>query len=186
MKAPKGYKLSDEVINITAKYDNDKTKTVVVDETMVDEFDKVTVKVNKVDEKKKAITGKDFEFTLYEDDCKTEIKKTKGDEKTGEATFKDLTIGDYCIKETKEPKGYTLSNEATKVSVKEYGKVFFNGKEVNPDEGQTIVYSMDFTNKEEVHTGVNTSSSKFVTMGIVSGIVAVALAGIALLKRKSN
>ena len=108
LKAPKGYKLSDEVINITAKYDNDKTKTVVVDETMVDEFDKVTVKVNKVDEKKKAITGKDFEFTLYEDDCKTEIKKTKGDEKTGEATFKDLTIGDYCIKETKEPKGYTL------------------------------------------------------------------------------
>lgn len=186
LKAPKGYKLSDEVINITAKYDNDKAKTVVVDETMVDEFDKVTVKVNKVDEKKKAITGKDFEFTLYEDDCKTEIKKTKGDEKTGEATFKDLTIGDYCIKETKEPKGYTLSNEATKVSVKEYGKVFFNGKEVNPDEGQTIVYSMDFTNKEEVHTGVNTSSGKFVKMGIVSGITAAILAGIALLKHKKE
>ena len=45
---------------------------------------------------------------------------------------------------------------------------------------------MDFTNKEEVHTGVNTSSGKFVKMGIVSGIAAVVLAGIALLKRKSN
>lgn len=186
IKAPKGYKLSNEKIEINATYKDGKSSSVVVEKTMEDEFDDITVKVNKVDENGKAITGKDFEFTLYEDDCSTKIETVKGDEKTGTATFEDLDIGKYCIKETKQPEGYTLSNEATKVSVEEYGKVYFNGEEVNPDEGQTIVYSLNFTNKEEVHTGLQTGTGKLVVMGAASGVALIAVTGLALRNKRKD
>ena len=186
IQAPKGYKVSKESILVELKYENDKINLVKFDKEVPNDFQELEFKVFKTDEKGKPITGKDFEFGLYEPDCKTEIQKVNGDDKTGTATFEDLTIGDYCVKETKAPEGFKKSEEEVKLNIKEYGEVYVNDKKA--DEEGTNIYGVTYKNdkieeKEEVETGVSNNMFVWLISGISAGLVAISAI---LMKNRKN
>ncbi|GAA0236427.1 SpaA isopeptide-forming pilin-related protein [Metaclostridioides mangenotii] len=124
--APEGYLLSNEVYkfqianskeskNINYNYKNISVKGDII--------------FNKLNENEKPLKG--AEFTLYKaSDISFESPiDTSISDKNGNVKFKDIDYGEYVIKETKAPKGYTLNERILKATINENGKVVT----ANPD-----------------------------------------------------
>jgi len=124
--APEGYLLSNEIYkfqianskeskNINYNYKNISVKGDII--------------FNKLNENEKPLKG--AEFTLYKaSDISFESPiDTSISDKNGNVKFKDIDYGEYVIKETKAPKGYTLNERILKATINENGKVVT----ANPD-----------------------------------------------------
>lgn len=137
--------------------------------------------INKVDAStNQNITGKDFEFTMYDDqDCKNVVQTVQGNTSDGVAEFL-VHYGTFYIKETKAPEKYVLSDEMVKVSFTEDG-FYINDKKVDLNENNAYSFIYKNTPVEDVNTGLKNHMMEY-------GIAAcgAALVMIALKKRKKN
>lgn len=57
------------------------------------------------------------EYTVYRDEKMTDVVGTIKTDASGKGTLENLQAGEYYLKETKAPKGYTVANELTKFSI---------------------------------------------------------------------
>lgn len=116
--APTGFYVAESV-EFTVSEDKEDQKVEMKDAPILTD-----IVITKVDSKTgKAITGKDFKFSLYSDaECKNKIATVNGNTETGIATFEDLRYGTYYVKETGAPLGYKLSGEVVKVVLDDNAK----------------------------------------------------------------
>ncbi|WP_251861474.1 SpaA isopeptide-forming pilin-related protein [Clostridium sp. Marseille-Q2269] len=126
-KAPEGYNISNEILKASIKENGTTVKAnpYSISNTKI----RGNIEFTKQGEDKKLLQG--AEFKIYEEtDEKFEkpIQKAISDE-NGHVEFKNIEYGNYNIKETKAPRGYNISHEVLKVSIKENGKVV----KVNPE-----------------------------------------------------
>ncbi|MBU5308090.1 hypothetical protein KQI18_09900 [Clostridioides mangenotii] len=120
-KAPEGYELTNNVLkaSITTNGETVKTNPVSISNTKT----KGSIEFTKLGENKERLKG--AEFTLYkETDTKFESPiDTAVSDRNGLVKFKNVEYGSYVIKETKAPKGYTLSDKVLKAIVSKNKKV---------------------------------------------------------------
>ncbi|WP_304340593.1 SpaA isopeptide-forming pilin-related protein, partial [Metaclostridioides mangenotii] len=138
--APEGYLLSDEVYKFQIA-NSKESKSITYN------YKNISVKgdiiFNKLNENEKPLRG--AEFTLYKaSDISFENPiDTSISDKNGDVKFKDIDYGEYVIKETKAPTGYTINEKILKATINENGKVVT----ANPDSvsNTKIRGSIEFT-----------------------------------------
>jgi LPXTG-motif cell wall-anchored protein/uncharacterized repeat protein (TIGR01451 family) len=118
-RAPKGFNLSDEILN--AEVNGTETGKTYKAGTITDTKIKASIKIKKLDQDGKVLQG--AEFTLY--DSNNNALKTVVSDKDGIIVFNDVLYGEYYIKETKAPEGYVSSSDIIKVSIMENGVVYY-------------------------------------------------------------
>ena len=138
------------------------------------------VLINKVDSTtQKNITGKDFEFTMYEDkDCTKTADVEKGNTENGTAQFM-IHYGTYYIKETKAPAKYKMSDEVVKVTFN-FDGLYVNDKLVETGDNFTYSYAYADTPEDDVNTGLKSNGTLYLLMG------GAAIICIALLRNKKT
>ena len=120
-KAPEGYELTNKILKASITTDGEAVKTNPV--SISNTKTKGSIEFTKLGENKEKLKG--AEFTLYKETdtkFKNPIDKAVSD-RNGLVKFKNVEYGNYVIKETKAPKGYTLSDKLLKASVSENKKV---------------------------------------------------------------
>lgn len=133
------------------------------------------IKVNKVDSKtKRNILNKDFEFTLYSDkECTKRIAKASIDTTFGFACYENIPEGISYIKESKAPKGYSLSNQVIKVERKN-DELYVDDQKV--DLYECFLAEISYENTPETpNTSVVTNMSYFMITGLLSGALLIML-----------
>jgi uncharacterized repeat protein (TIGR01451 family) len=138
--APEGYLLSDEVYKFQIA-NSKESKSITYN------YKNISVKgdiiFNKLNENEKPLRG--AEFTLYKaSDISFESPiDTSISDKNGDVKFKGIDYGEYVIKETKAPTGYTINEKILKATINENGKVVT----ANPDSvsNTKIRGSIEFT-----------------------------------------
>ncbi|WP_322413439.1 prealbumin-like fold domain-containing protein, partial [Clostridium perfringens] len=118
-RAPKGFNLSDEILNV--EVNGTETGKTYKAGTITDTKIKSSIKIKKLDQDGKVLQG--AEFTLY--DSNNNALETVVSDKDGIIVFNDVIYGDYYIKETKAPDGYVSSRDIIKVSIIENGVVYY-------------------------------------------------------------
>lgn len=109
IKAPDGYKLTTEEMEITIK-DGESNKVIEVkNENAI-----ANIKFKKADEKGRILTNAIFE--LIDENDKT--IQTSISDKNGIVEFKNVQVGNYTVKEFQAPTGYSKSDEIANVSIK--------------------------------------------------------------------
>lgn len=164
-----GYALNTEIIEIDARNPKN-TDTIHIEKVLENDFNTISICVNKVDQNNNVIKNNRFEFGLYKDkECKELIESKINEDNAGYVQFDDLDVGTYYIKEITAPNGYKLSDEVVCVQVKEYGQVLINEKEVKTDEER--VYSLSYKNERipEIQTGLQNNTTLFVALIAISG-----------------
>lgn len=116
-KAPDKYTLNGTEYPATIDKDMQIVE-VVVTNTII----KGRVSVKKVDKDIKDLNLSGVEFTIY--DVKGNIVDTIVTDNNGEATSKLLNYGNYKMRETKVPTGYTLSNDEWDMIISENDKTY--------------------------------------------------------------
>lgn len=165
-----GYALNEETVEIDTRKPKD-MDVIHIEKVLENDFNTISICVNKVDQNNDLIKNNDFEFGLYKDkECKELIESKTNENKKGFVQFDNLDVGTYYIKEIKAPNGYKLSDEIICVQVKEYGKVFINNKEVKTDEER--VYSLSVKNEKipEIQTGLQNNTTLFISLIGLSGV----------------
>lgn len=161
ISAPKGYILSDEVINFEIDEEGnvkDSNNNVVENKTFTVVNELPTIKIRKVNENKKDIKGAEIVICDYNTETKEESNcnfKWTTDGTTKELTigvdFGSINDGSYIIKEVSAPHGYEIS-EPKIITVKD-GKL--NGDlqkdtVVIVDKAYLEVSKTDATGQEEI------------------------------------
>lgn len=118
-RAPKGYNISDEILNV--EVNGTETGKTYEAGTITDTKIKSSIKIKKLDQDGNALQG--AEFTLY--DSNNNALEAVVSDKDGIIVFNDVLYGDYYIKETKAPEGYVSSSDIIKVSIIENGVVYY-------------------------------------------------------------
>ncbi|GFZ29882.1 membrane protein [Clostridium zeae] len=111
-KAPEGYNLSDKVVKV--KVDGNESGKVYEVEAIIDSKIKADITIKKVDESGNPLLG--AEFTLYDSEGKVVNSAVSGND--GTLIFKAVVYGNYTIKETKAPNGYSVNSQILNVQVK--------------------------------------------------------------------
>lgn len=114
--APDGYVLSTEVAEFEIKENGEVIKAELKNAPILG---KVIIKKIDAQNKDKELAGAEFE--IY--NSKGELVDTQVSNKKGLVEFKNLRYGEYTIKESKAPKGYTKTSEEFKISISENGQV---------------------------------------------------------------
>lgn len=140
-KAPLGYVLSKEVLNANIKEDDSTVKANP--ESISNTKIRGSVQVKKLDENKKPLKG--AEFTLYNAEGK-EIK-TSVSGVDGVLLFEDLAYGEYTIKETKVPEGYSASEGTIKVFVDKHVELYTYEVVNNRIKGVIVITKTDMNGK---------------------------------------
>ncbi|MBD3107155.1 choice-of-anchor A family protein [Bacillus sp. AGMB 02131] len=125
-KAPEGYILSEEVLEVTIDKEEREYRFTFTNEKIAEK--KGSISILKVDEADQSpLSG--AEFTLMQD---SEVIEKATTDREGKASFTDLAYGTYELQETKAPEGYVLSEEVTEVTIgeekSEYSFTFMNEK----------------------------------------------------------
>ena len=168
-----GYALNKEIVEIDARDPKD-TDVIHIEKVLENDFNTISICVNKVDQNNDSIKHNNFGFGLYKDkECKELIESKTNENQAGFVRFDDLDVGTYYIKEIKAPNGYKLSNEVVCVQVKEYGNVFINDKEVKTDEER--VYSFSYKNDKikGIQTGLQNNTTLFILLITLSGALII-------------
>ncbi len=118
-KAPEGYNLSEEILDVNI--DKEETNELYEAGTITNTKIKANIKINKLDQDKNKVIG--AEFTLYNNEDK--IIATAVTNTDGIALFEDVVYGDYYIKESKTPKGYIGTDKNVEVRVENNNKEYF-------------------------------------------------------------
>ena len=161
ISAPKGYILSDEVINFEIDENGnvkDSNGNVVTNKTFTVVNELPTIKIRKINESKKDIKG--AEIVICDYDAETKKESNCNFKWTTDGTTKELTIGvdfgsikdgSYIIKEVSAPHGYELS-EPKVITVKD-GKIFGDLQKdtvVIVDKAYLEVSKTDATGQDEI------------------------------------
>lgn len=147
LKAPKGYILSEEVINVDANYQGQNIQTIFLEyEFKNDKVPTGTVQVKKVDTLDESKKLENIEFNISTKKDMSEIIATEKTNADSIAIFKDLELGTYYIQEKKQVDGYVLNDTIYKVEVKENGDMLMIKCENKPTK-------MEFSKVDE--TGTN-------------------------------
>ena len=161
ISAPKGYILSDEVINFEIDENGnvkDSNGNVVTNKTFTVVNELPTIKIRKINESKKDIKG--VEIVICDYDAETKKESNCNFKWTTDGTTKELTIGvdfgsindgSYIIKEVSAPHGYELS-EPKVITVKD-GKIFGDLQKdtvVIVDKAYLEVSKTDATGQDEI------------------------------------
>ena len=161
ISAPKGYILSDEVINFEIDENGnvkDSNGNVVTNKTFTVVNELPTIKIRKINESKKDIKG--AEIVICDYDAETKKESNCNFKCTTDGTTKELTIGvdfgsindgSYIIKEVSAPHGYELS-EPKVITVKD-GKIFGDLQKdtvVIVDKAYLEVSKTDATGQDEI------------------------------------
>ena len=161
ISAPKGYILSDEVINFEIDENGnvkDFNGNVVTNKTFTVVNELPTIKIRKINESKKDIKG--AEIVICDYDAETKKESNCNFKWTTDGTTKELTIGvdfgsindgSYIIKEVSAPHGYELS-EPKVITVKD-GKIFGDLQKdtvVIVDKAYLEVSKTDATGQDEI------------------------------------
>lgn len=155
-KAPSGYYLSDKIVNVEVKENNETEETdliLKVDEALVYgavvfEDEKIPViiptkgkiVIEKIDENNNYLEG--AEFTLYDDQGL--VIKNGITDADGLLSFIDIPLGTYELKETRAPEGYLISEKDIFIDIENDDiqiHVFTNKKETVsiPDEPEDTI-----------------------------------------------
>lgn len=140
-KAPTGYELDSKTTHNVTVSENGKVYTVTATNKLI--TGSVSIKKVDSDDENKVLEG--AEFTLYTDSHK-EVAKAITDA-NGVASFKNLTVGKYYIKETKAPTGYVISDDIKNFEVTSAERSFSF-----TIQNTKIVGELDFS-KTDVSTG---------------------------------
>lgn len=161
ISAPKGYILSDEVINFEIDENGnvkDSNNNVVASKTFTVVNELPTIKIRKVNESKKDIKG--VEIVICDYDAETKKESNCNFKWTTDGTTKELTIGvdfgsindgSYIIKEVSAPHGYEISDPKV-ITVKD-GKIFGDLQKdtvVIVDKAYLEVSKTDATGQDEI------------------------------------
>lgn len=111
---------------------------------------KLTIK--KIDaQTKHSILSNETTFALFTDiTCNKEISKVHTDPSTGYASFENLKLGTYYLKEVKAAKGYQKLDHVFRIDVLK-NELKIDNKTIS-SKGQTYIYEIENMKKEEVHT----------------------------------
>ena len=140
-KAPAGYVLSKEVLtaNVAGNGVTVKANPESISNTKI----RGSVQVKKLDENKKSLKG--AEFTLY--DAEGKVIKTSMSGIDGVLLFEDLAYGEYTIKETKVPEGYSASEGAIKVFVDKHEELYIYEVVNNRIKGVIVINKTDMNGR---------------------------------------
>lgn len=168
-----GYLLNEESIEIDATYQGMDVEEIVIEKTLENEFDRISLQIKKIDSKNnELIKNKNFEFGIYRDpDCKELIEKKESDQENGIVVFDNLDVGHYYVRETKAPAGYELSKEVVDFEIQEYGKVLINGNQAFTDESNIYVIDYENDKTDKVVTSSKNNRMIFLTLFIASGLL---------------
>ena len=127
-KAPKGYLLNPKEFEVTLAYKDQTTEIVYGDVTVPDQPAKGQIEILKKDEETgNLLSGAEFTVTAAEDITTPDgtLRTEKGTvvdtivtDTTGIAKSKELYLGKYIVKETKQPIGFIRPNQTWDVELK--------------------------------------------------------------------
>lgn len=127
-KAPNGYLLNPKEFAVTLEYEDQETEIVYGDVTVPDELAKGQIEILKKDEETgNLLSGAEFTVTAAEDITTPDgtLRAEKGTvvdtivtDTTGIAKSKELYLGKYIVKETKQPIGFIRPNQTWDVELK--------------------------------------------------------------------
>ena len=127
-KAPNGYLLNPKEFAVTLEYEDQETEIVYGDVTVPDELAKGQIEILKKDEETgNLLSGAEFTVTAAEDITTPDgtLRAEKGTvvdtivtDTTGIARSKELYLGKYVVKETKQPIGFILPKQTWDVELK--------------------------------------------------------------------
>ena len=106
--APEGY-----LLNVDKHFFSIKDNGVILKDGLTDTIIRGNIQISKLDDSGKALSG--AEFTLY--DSKGNKVSAVSSDANGNVAFNNLVYGNYTVKETKAPEGYTLSKDTIAVFV---------------------------------------------------------------------
>ena len=118
-KAPNGYTISDKEVSV--KVDGAEDGMTYDAGTITDAKIRASILIKKLDQDGKPLQG--AEFTLYDSEGKS--LQTAVSASDGSVSFKNLVYGNYLVKETKVPEGYTVSKDKIEVAIAENGTTYF-------------------------------------------------------------
>ncbi|MEH6944252.1 SpaA isopeptide-forming pilin-related protein, partial [Bacillus sp. JJ722] len=113
-KAPTGYNLSEQVLNVKVTKESAQGVTQAQPYEMMNERTKGSIQFIKTNELGNPLAGAEFEL-FAEDNSKVGSTVTSNED--GLVDFKDVEHGVYTIKESKAPKGYQILSKPLKVTV---------------------------------------------------------------------
>ena len=127
-KAPEGYLLNEKEFEVTLAYKDQTTEIVYGDVTVPDQPVKGQIEILKKDEETgNLLSGAEFTITAKEDITTPDgtVRAEKGTvvdtivtDTTGIARSKELYLGKYTVKETKQPIGFIRPNQTWDVELK--------------------------------------------------------------------
>ena len=127
-KSPKGYVLSDEIIEVNAEYKGQDAKVINLEYEMKNEKMKGRIRIiktssnyNKYSNLPKGTPLEGVTFEVY--DSENNLVDTIMTDETGTATTKELFIGNYTIKEISSAKYYLLNEKIYNVKIVDDGTI---------------------------------------------------------------
>lgn len=162
-KAPEGYKLPTERVGAFTVDENGKITLVTGYREVIANTKLSKIKVRKVDQDGNSIAGKDDAgteldtqagFSLIGDkDVKDWNNPTKYTDKDGYAYFEDIPAGNFELKETQTPTGYTDSGKTWKLSVAKDGRIAWTN---SFDDTEDVLKAVTYTETGNAGTNLDT------------------------------
>ena len=164
-KAPFGYELDPTVHTVELN----STTPVTINHTNKKIIGSIQITKVDAEDPKKVLSG--AEFTLY--DYKNNIVSKATTDINGIASFNNLTLGAYTIKETKAPNGYVLSDQVISTEIKTQGQslkfTVINSKKVGEVEfSKTDVSTGDIIEGATIEIKGVEESNKHINISFVS------------------
>ncbi|WP_291580385.1 SpaA isopeptide-forming pilin-related protein [Clostridium sp. UBA6640] len=167
-KAPAGYSISTQVI--TATINKDGVTVHASPYTVLNIVIKGRIELYKVGEDGSMLEGAEFKLYKYTDREFENPLDTATSDVKGRVQFNNVDYGSYTVKETKAPKGYSISDKEIFVDVAEYEKTYELGNIKNDkiksvikikklDQQGRALQGAEFTLYDSKGKAVNTSLS---------------------------
>ena len=154
IEAPKGYKLPEKMITSFTVDKDGNIKPDVNFKEVIANTKLSEIKIRKVDQDGNPIAGKDKEGKDIDTQAGFNLTRTNKDkvkgwnnpnsytDKDGYALFEDIPAGNFELKETQTPKGYTNSGKTWKLTVAKDGRIAWtNSFDDTEDVLKTVTYT---------------------------------------------
>ena len=162
IEAPEGYKLPTEKVGAFDVDANGNITLVTGYKEIIANTKLSKIKIRKVDQDGNPIAGKDNAgtdlntqagFSLIGDQVKGWNNPTKYTDKDGYAYFEDIPAGNFELKETKTPDGYTDSGKIWKLTVAKDGRIAWTN---SFDDAEDVLKQVTYTETGNAGTNLDT------------------------------
>lgn len=145
------------------------------------------LRLTKTDEKGNPVSGKPFEFGLYEDAaCSRKIRTLSSDGTSASILIESLHAGDsFYLKEEKAPAGYSASSKIIHIEAGEEG-ITANGKPLETEQGIWLLSVANTKNRTPASGKPKTSAGSGLVLWIALGAALAVLAAVRLLQKAEN